>query len=92
MSHGESQQTVTVGAKSFAAMADELRRLHAEDYAQPPAGSFTAAQYGEVNGWSQDTAAGILRRLASARKVKAVGRFRSVSGRVATFYQITPRK
>lgn len=88
----ESHETLTVGLTSFAAMAAELRKLHAEDYARPPAGAFTAAQYGAAVGVTQDAAACTLKRMENAGRVKSVGRFRITGGHMATFYQLNKRK
>ena len=88
----ESHQTVTIGSTSFASMAAELRKLHAEDSAKAPSGSFTAAEYGNANGLMWYTAAYTLKRMQSAGRVKAVGRFRTNGGSFATFYQLNKQK
>lgn len=88
----EQHDTLTIGSTSFAAMAAELRKLHAENYATPPAKTFTAAQYGVANGITQAAAAGVIKRMEGAGKVKAVGRFRITGGHMATFYQLNKQK
>ena len=85
----ESQQSVTVGDKSFAAMAAEFRRLHAEDYAPAPQGSFAASQYAAAVGITQDAATCTLRRLVARGKAEAVGKFRISGGHEAMHYRLT---